>query len=145
MIEYRTQCPRTRKVIGVVQTPTSNRQLNQQHGIFQVSRALGEFHVRAVHEMARVITDHACGALARQSRAHFRRRLAQGSKIMMGRQFHDFEFATEAGIAAGVEQLICRRMRDGTGAVQALRFRALIRLPFLRHREHGHERALAIA
>src|SRR5438046_3103693 len=102
----------------------------KQKARFDLARgAKRQFHVRAMHWIARLEADDPTPSQAGELRAQIRRRQPKSPEIVMGGQLQTFHASTHVPAVSLVQKIIDTGMHCTGTSQNRLRFRLAIRLP----------------
>ncbi len=119
--------------------------MDQQIGFDLLGGAEGQFHVGAVHRIARLERNHAAPAFAGKFGAKFGGSQTQSAEIIMRRNLHAFDFSADVPRIRLIDGVIGAGMRRAGAGKNRFSFGFAIGLPDVLHVQHGEHHAFGIA
>src|SRR5213078_5396807 len=107
--------------------------MNQKAGLNLARGAKRQFHVRAMHRVARLEPDDPAPAQADELRAQIRRCKPKSPEIVMRGQLQTFHASTHVPAMSPVQKIIDTGMECTVGSKHSLRFGLAVRLPYILH------------
>ena len=119
--------------------------MNQEVGFNLLGRAESEFHVGAVHRVARLEGNHAAPSETSELSPQFRRRMAQRTEIIVRGSLQAFDAPADVPRIRLVHRVVSAGMCLAGAIKHRFGFGSSIGLPDFLYVQHGQHDALGIA
>src|SRR5262245_55542833 len=118
--------------------------MNQKAGFDLARSAKRQFHVCAMHRIARLESDDPAPAQADELRAQVRRCKPKSAKIVMGGKLQTFYTSTHVPAMSPVQKIIDTGMQCTSGYKNSLRFSFAVWLPYILHIQYCKHHTLGV-